>query len=118
MSGADPYADLRKLLVPRSETIGGRTLTVRPFDFELLPLIADQVKEAKSFITTSSDGAIDFDFVSLFAKQHSTAMELLYLLTREDKEWLGKLPSDEALFLFAVFVRVNADFLSNAWPRR
>lgn len=111
MSEVDPYADLRGLLVPRSEeTLGGRTLTVRPFDFGLLPAVADQVKAAKSFITTSADGAVDFDFVSLFAQQHGTAMELLQLLSGQEKEWLGKLPADEALFLFAVYVRVNADF--------
>ena len=107
----DPFADLRQLLMPVvEETIGGKTLRIRPFDFERLPAVADLLAAAKQFIVVAQDGVVDFDFIGLFARQHSTAMQLLHELSGESIDWLGKLSSDEALFLFAVYVRVNSDF--------
>jgi hypothetical protein len=112
VSEQDQFADLRKLLVkPIEETIGGRKLVIRVFDFERLPAVTDLVAKAKQFIVITQEGVVDFDFIGVFQQQHSLAMQLLHELSNGiETEWLGKLPSDEALFLFAIYVRVNADF--------
>lgn len=108
---SDELADL--LAVPREETIGSgqraRTLQLTPFLFEELHLVA---AIGKPLIDLLVGGNLQ-NPAAMLQLHGPTVVSLCAVLSRQDREWVAKLPAGQTIKLFNAVLEVNSDFFTD-----
>lgn len=103
-----------KLLTPTKQVrVNGETLTIAPFGFGQLPLVAELVDE----ITTKLNGE-QIDFMKILANGGESLMQLLSLATGKDREWFDEITdySEAVELISAVFELNKEQFIKNLLP--
>ncbi|MFT0531602.1 DUF6631 family protein [Castellaniella hirudinis] len=116
-----PIADDLDILHPeRTETIGGRQVTVREFTFVeglranalAKPFIDDLVK-------VFSKGEPDYETVLAVIGAHdAVVIEMVAMATDVDADWVRALPPEDGELLLAMWWGANAGFFGRAIVRR
>ena len=100
--------DLDNLIpTPASIAIGGETLEISPI----------RVGELPGLLRCLSPFAADLirdpvDWLALFAAHGGGLLTAVSIASRKPRDWVDRLPLDEAIQLAEVLVEVNADFFA------
>ena len=103
-------ADDLKVLFPGTEiTVGGETLTVKPFAFGLLPRVIQLLRK----VTDGLKGPF-VDVLQIMEDGGGDLMDLLAVTTGKPRAWVDALPLDEGVLLTSTVLEVNRDVFTKA----
>jgi hypothetical protein len=103
-------ADDLKVLFPGQDiTVGGETLTVKPFAFGLLPRVVQLLRKITDALKAPS-----VDVLQVMEAGGSDLMDLLALTTGKPRAWIDALPLDEGVLLTGTVLEVNRDVFTKA----